>query len=47
METLPLRLQWLEKYRPTKMEDIVGNDDTVGRLTILAQQGNMPNLILS
>jgi len=38
---------WLEKYRPTVMEDIVGNEDTVGRLQMLAQQGNMPNLILS
>jgi len=27
--------------------DIVGNEDTVGRLEVLAQQGNMPNLILS
>ena len=38
---------WLEKYRPKVMEDIVGNEDTVGRLQVLAQQGNMPNLILS
>ena len=29
------------------MTDIVGNEDTVGRLQVLAQQGNMPNLILS
>ena len=27
--------------------DIVGNEETVGRLEVLAQQGNMPNLILS
>ena len=38
---------WLEKYRPRVMEDVVGNEDTVGRLQVLAQQGNMPNLILS
>ncbi|KAL1511712.1 hypothetical protein AB1Y20_005000 [Prymnesium parvum] len=38
---------WLEKYRPSVVKDIVGNEDTVGRLEILAQQGNMPNLILS
>jgi replication factor C subunit 2/4 len=38
---------WLEKYRPQVMKDIVGNEDTVGRLEVLAQQGNMPNLILT
>ena len=25
----------------------MGNEETVGRLEVLAQQGNMPNLILS
>ena len=39
--------QWLEKYRPREIKDIVGNEETVGRLEVLAQQGNMPNLILS
>jgi replication factor C subunit 2/4 len=38
---------WLEKYRPQQIKDIVGNEETVGRLEVLAQQGNMPNLILS
>ncbi len=38
---------WLEKYRPQTIGDIVGNEETVGRLDVLAQQGNMPNLILS
>ena len=38
---------WLEKYRPTTVEEIVGNEATVGRLQVLAQQGNMPNLILA
>jgi len=38
---------WLEKYRPAKITDIVGNEETVGRLEALAQQGNLPNLILS
>jgi replication factor C subunit 2/4 len=41
------RAQWLEKYRPQQIKDIVGNEETVGRLEVLAQQGNMPNLILS
>jgi len=38
---------WLEKYRPKVVKDIVGNQDTVGRLEVLAEQGNMPNLILT
>lgn len=38
---------WLEKYRPEHVKDIVGNEETVGRLEVLAQQGNMPNLILA
>lgn len=38
---------WLEKYRPQTVGDIVGNEETVGRLEVLAKQGNMPNLILS
>merc|ERR1712060_289904 len=38
---------WLEKYRPVSMKDVVGNTDTVGRLEVLASQGNMPNLILA
>jgi len=38
---------WLEKYRPQVIADIVGNEETVGRLQVLAEQGNMPNLILS
>ncbi|EOD09339.1 putative replication factor C subunit 2 [Emiliania huxleyi CCMP1516] len=38
---------WLEKYRPREVKDIVGNEDTVGRIAVLAAQGNMPNLILS
>ena len=39
--------QWLEKYRPQVVTDIVGNEETVGRLEVLAAQGNMPNLMLA
>lgn len=45
--SLDFELPWLEKYRPKVIEDIVGNDDTVGRLAMLAKSGNMPNLILA
>ena len=38
---------WVEKYRPNKVSDIVGNEDAVSRLQVIARDGNMPNLILS
>ncbi|RWW42084.1 hypothetical protein BHE74_00052392, partial [Ensete ventricosum] len=38
---------WVEKYRPSKVSDIVGNGDAISRLEVIARDGNMPNLILS
>jgi replication factor C subunit 2/4 len=38
---------WVEKYRPTDLKDIVGNKEIISRLKAIAEQGNMPNLILS
>jgi len=43
----PMELPWLEKYRPTLIKDIVGNSEAVSRLQVIAEEGNMPNLILS
>lgn len=40
-------LPWVEKYRPTLLEDIVGNTETVERLKIIAKDGNMPHVIIS
>ena len=40
-------IPWVEKYRPNKVVDIVGNEDAVSRLQVIARDGNMPNLILS
>ncbi|MQL82391.1 hypothetical protein Taro_014842, partial [Colocasia esculenta] len=40
-------IPWVEKYRPTKVSDVVGNTDAVSRLQVIAHEGNMPNLILS
>ena len=42
-----LELPWVEKYRPVDMKDIVGNEEAVSRLKVIAFDGNMPNLILS
>ena len=41
-----MRIQ-LEKYRPTLLGDIVGNTEAVARLQIIAEEGNMPNMILA
>ncbi|KAJ7559227.1 hypothetical protein O6H91_04G075100 [Diphasiastrum complanatum] len=40
-------LPWVEKYRPHKLSDVVGNQDAVSRLQVIARDGNMPNLIFS
>lgn len=37
---------WIERYRPQTLDDVVGNEDTLVRLRAIAQDGNMPNLIL-
>ncbi|CAG9464400.1 unnamed protein product [Pedinophyceae sp. YPF-701] len=40
-------MPWVEKYRPTLIEEIVGNTEAVSRLQEIASMGNMPNLIFS
>ena len=37
---------WIEKYRPQTLDEVVGNEETLVRLRAIAQDGNMPNLIL-
>lgn len=41
------QLPWVEKYRPIYLKDIVGNTETISRLEVIAENGNMPNIIIS
>jgi len=45
-KAIQMEMPWLEKYRPRILKDVVGNEDTVARLQVIAQNGNVPNLIL-
>lgn len=38
---------WVEKYRPEKLSDIVGNETTIKRLQVFAKNGNLPNIVIS
>ncbi|KAI9363951.1 replication factor C subunit 4 [Zopfochytrium polystomum] len=40
-------MPWVEKYRPLLLKEIVGNEETVSRLQVIAKDGNMPNIIIS
>ncbi|ORX80990.1 putative RFC4-DNA replication factor C, 37 kDa subunit [Basidiobolus meristosporus CBS 931.73] len=46
-ETDVYELPWVEKYRPVELKDVVGNEETVSRLQVIAKDGNIPNLIIS
>lgn len=37
---------WVEKYRPTKLEDVVLSDDARGYFNNVKQTSNLPNLLL-
>lgn len=40
-------LPWVEKYRPTQLKDVVGNEAIISRLRVVAESGNMPHLLLA
>lgn len=37
---------WLEKYRPQTLEEVQGNIDAVNSLKVIANEGNIPNMII-
>jgi|Transcript_34857 replication factor C subunit 2/4 len=45
--SLGLTVPWVEKYRPMKTMDVVGNEEAVGRLRVIARDGNLPNMIIT
>jgi len=38
---------WIEKYRPARLADIVGQDDIVERLSSYVKSGNLPHLLFT
>ncbi|CCF51222.1 hypothetical protein NDA11_001075 [Ustilago hordei] len=40
-------LPWVEKYRPLRLDDVVGNRDTIDRLKVIQNDGNCPHLLIS
>jgi replication factor C subunit 2/4 len=42
-----LNTPWIEKYRPAKLSQIVGNKRIISNLQSIAESGNLPNLILA
>jgi len=44
---IPYELPWVEKYRPRTLDDVVGNEETIDRLKVIAKEGNCPHIIIS
>lgn len=42
-----IELPWTEKYRPDKLEDVIGHRSIVSRLKSYAKKKNMPNLLFT
>jgi len=38
---------WVEKYRPKKLADVVGQDDVTSRLSSYVKTGNLPHLLFA
>jgi replication factor C subunit 2/4 len=40
-------LPWIEKYRPTSLSEVVGNNEAVGKLQVILENKSIPNMIIS
>jgi replication factor C subunit 2/4 len=40
-------LPWVEKYRPKILDDIVGNHSAIKQFKVIAENGNIPHMILT
>src|SRR2546425_1388902 len=38
---------WVEKYRPTTLDEIVGQDEVISRLKAYVKAGNLPHLLFA
>ncbi|KII74615.1 Replication factor C subunit 2 [Thelohanellus kitauei] len=41
------QLPWIEKYRPQTLDEVVGNEEIIKRLSYFSKYGNVPNILLS
>ncbi len=42
-----IELSWTEKYRPSKLDDIIGHEGIVSKLRIFVKQKNFPSMIFA
>lgn len=44
---MEMNLPWIEKYRPKKLDDVVGQEEVVERLKVYAEKKEMPSILFS
>ena len=45
-KSLVVVVPWIEKYRPTDIEDIIGNENVIDKLKKILKSGNVPNMVI-
>ena len=41
-----VELPWVEKYRPHKLDDVIGNESIVSNFKAIVEKGNVPHMLL-